>query len=173
VGILYRAGQFFQALTARPTPEDLQTVQQFLSPALMVLFLQMQPSEQAHSLQIYRQLIQMGEHDADLLSAALLHDVGKTRSPLRLWERVLIVITINLFPKRVKSWGQSSYHGWRRPFIVAEQHPAWGAEMAAEAGASLLTVALIQRHQDPALQRLAQSREDILLQRLQHLDNES
>jgi hypothetical protein len=33
---------------------------------------------------------------------------------------------------------------------VAEKHPHWGAEMAAQAGASLLTVDLIKYHQvDP------------------------
>ncbi len=52
----YRVRQFWHALTARPTPEDLALARQALSPAQMELFLQLQPSEQAHSLKIYRQL---------------------------------------------------------------------------------------------------------------------
>ena len=52
----------------------------------------MQSSEQAHAVSVYRQLVAQGETSSDLLAAALLHDVGKSLSPLRLWERVLIVL---------------------------------------------------------------------------------
>jgi hypothetical protein len=54
--------------------------------------------------------------------------------------------------------------------VVAIQHPAWGAEMAAEAGSSPLVVALIRRHQN-LLQDEAVSLEDRLLGALQRVDN--
>jgi hypothetical protein len=42
---------------------------------------------------------------------------------------------------------------WQQPLVVAEQHPAWGAELAAAAGGSFLAVALIRRHADKSARR--------------------
>jgi putative nucleotidyltransferase with HDIG domain len=159
LGILYRVRQFQHAVSAKPASEDLDEIQAILTPKQMMLFRQMQASEQAHSLRVYKQLCCLGEaghviHHPDLLVAALLHDIGKIRQPLRLYERVMVVLGKALFPDRSRIWGNaafdspSSLGGWRRPFIVAEQHPKWGAEMAAKAGTSPLAVTLIRRHQD-------------------------
>ena len=151
--ILYRMRQFWLALNAAPDVQDLAAAAEVLSPAQMAMFQQMQSSEQAHSLWIFRQLRQRpAEQDLeaqhDLLVAALLHDVGKSRHPLRLWERVAIVLGKAFFPQQVHQWGLQSPVGWKRPFVIATQHPAWGAEMAAQAGASPLAVMLVRRHQD-------------------------
>lgn len=172
---VYRVRQFWAAFTAAPGGEDLAAAGAQLGPALMALFNRLQPAEQAHSLQIYRQLLAQGENNPDLLAAALLHDVGKSRHPLRLWERVLIVLARKLFPVSVKGWGRGQPHGWRRAFVIAEQHPAWGAEMTSQAGASPRVVALIGRHQEkmPASPPATGSLEDQLLYRLQLLDDEN
>lgn len=174
----YRIRQFWEALHAAPTEYELAEVRGVLSPPLMVLFLQMQPGEQAHSLRIYRGLCDRGETHPDLLVAALLHDVGKSRHPLRLWERVLIVLAQKLFGKRMKAWGQGQPRGWRRAFVIAEQHPAWGAELAAQAGASPLAVRLIRHHQegpdpDLPLPHADKALEARLLVHLQLLDNQN
>lgn len=187
---LYRVRQFWHALVATPESEELAQARHFLTPALMELFLRLQPSEQAHSLWVYRQLREAGETNPDLLAAALLHDVGKSCHPLQLWERAAIVLGKALFPQKSRNWGQAEPQGWKRPFVVAAQHSVWGAEMAARAGASPMTVALIQRHQDAA-QRSSTggsatesihsgqaslnpiSPEEQLLSRLQLLDDES
>ncbi len=172
--IIYRARQFWAALTAAPTPADLAAAQRVLAPALMDLFKRMQASEQAHSLDVYYRLLRLGEQDGDLLAAALLHDVGKTCYPLHTWERVVIVVARALFPGRVKTWGQHTARGWRRAFVVAEKHAAWGAALAAEAGASPLVVELIRRHQDPRPANPALAgRADDLLRLLQQCDDES
>jgi hypothetical protein len=174
----YRASQFWHALTTAPAPADLELARQALSPAQMELFLQLQPAEQAHSLQIYRQLYEQKPVDDDLLVAALLHDVGKISYPLRLWERVWIVIARAVLPAKIAKWGQAQPYGWKRPFVIAEQHAAWGADLAARAGTSPTAVSLIRRHQQP-LNRSEQAvivsalHEDQLLQRLQLLDDES
>ena len=49
---------------------------------------------ECHARQIAEVLKQreQGEENPDLLTAALLHDSGKTRTPLRIWERVVVVI---------------------------------------------------------------------------------
>jgi hypothetical protein len=185
VRLFYRFRQFWDALTAFPDPEELAQARQVLSPPLMELFLRLQTHEQAHGLKVFHQLRQPGQFHPDLLVAALLHDVGKSRYPLYPWERVLIVLGKAFFPLKVKTWGQSEPTGWRRPFVIAEQHPNWGAEMALQAGASALTASLIRRHQDPL--ELVYERqiymnppssipvtlEEILLHLLQQLDDKS
>jgi hypothetical protein len=123
-------------------------------------------------MDVYHKLVTQGETSPDLLVAALLHDVGKSRYPLHLWERVLIVLVKALFPTRAKRWGAGAPFGWRRPFVIAEQHPAWGAEMATRAGASPLTVELICKHQHPSPSE-SQSEVEALLQKLQAVDDES
>jgi hypothetical protein len=172
VRVSYRVRQFWHSLFISPTIEEMAQARGILPPPLMALFLRLQPGEQAHSLRILRQLLERGERYNDLLVAALLHDIGKSRHPLRLWERVVIVAGRTLFPQQVKRWGQGKAQGWKRPFVVAEQHPAWGAQMSAQAGANPTTVALIRRHQDP-LPSKQLTLEDQLLTKLMLLDDES
>ncbi len=170
----YRARQFFLALRAQPlTADELAPVRSILTPDQMNLFLQMQHSEQRHALNVLHTIQGWGETDPDLLTAALLHDVGKIRAPLRLWERVLIVLGQTFAPRRVAAWGEASPQGWRRPFVVAEQHPAWGGELASEAGTSPGAVSLILHHQSAEPASRADSREARLLQILQEADHQN
>jgi len=182
--VLYRVRQFFLALRAAADPRDLEQARSVLTPEQMKLFAGMQSSEQAHAVNVYRQLVAQGETASDLMAAALLHDVGKSLSPLCLWERILIVLARAVFPAQSRRWGslptegfkggyppspgpfplegergdergnmpipKEVIRGWRRAFVIAEQHPAWGAALAAEAGASPRLVALIRQHQEPA-----------------------
>jgi len=152
--VLYRVRQFSHAVWASAAPADLEQARSVLTPAQMALFVGMQSSEQTHALSVYRQLLAQGETSPDLLKAALLHDVGKICRPLRLWERVLIVLVKAIYPAQSRRWGsvdseEAGKKTWKQAFAVAEQHPAWGAELAAEAGTSPLTVELIRLHQDP------------------------
>jgi hypothetical protein len=183
--IRYRSRQFWQALHSVPDPNDLTLARTQLTPAQMDLFSRLKPSEQAHSLQVFKRLLDQlqaepVECQEDLLLAALLHDVGKSCLPLSVWDRVLIVLAKAIFPDRIREWGRMSsmdrasgsgwrLRTWRRAFITAEQHPRWGAEMAAEAGASPLAVSLIRRHQDVLPQNVV-TLEDRLLSRLQAAD---
>ena len=83
-----------------------------------------------------------------MLAAALIHDVGKILSPLSILDRVLIVLGQHFLPRAARRWGEGEARGWRRPFVVAARHAAWGADLAEQAGASGRTVRLIRRHQD-------------------------
>lgn len=170
VQIWYRVHQFYNALFARPSAEELEQARAVLSPATFTLFTSQQLGEQVHCLRIFHSLCVSGEQDPDLLAAALLHDVGKIRRPLRAWERALIVLAKEFAGERAAQWGRAEPHGWRAAFAVAEQHPTWGADMAREAGATGCTVSLIRRHQDPAPQPPL-TPEDRLLLKLQRLDN--
>lgn len=175
----YRLRQFWSALYAGPSGGDLEKISSLLTPAQMALFRQMHRSEQAHSIQVMRAVSQTShgipdEPRRDLLRAALLHDVGKNRFPVRIWERAVIVLCKAFFPGQVGRWGEDTTGGgtlgWRRAFVVAQQHASWGAQMAEEAGASPLAVALIRRHQDgpPSPGRDIEDRLLLLLQAADH-----
>lgn len=177
--LLYRTRQFWMALRPAASNADLENVAHFLNTAELALFQGMQPGEQSHSQRVLQALLERGERDKDLCVAALLHDVGKTRYPLHLWERVWIVLAQAACPDCVQRWGTEmdgqleKAAWWQKAFVVAAQHPRWGAEMADEAGVSPLAVNLIRRHQEkltpPARREL--THEETLLLILQSVDD--
>ena len=170
---LHRTWQFFRALFARPlAPTEWQEIKLVLTRAQQALFLSMSTGDQRHSLHVMRTLLARGETNRDLLTAALLHDVGKSRCRLRLWERPIVVLIQLCRPITAHRWGTASPDGWKRPFVVYEQHPGWGAEMAAAAGCTLLTAWLIRHHQNrPEIPGTCQGPEARLLQALQGADS--
>lgn len=173
MSIMYRLRQFWQLVTARPLPPTAwQEIESVLTPAEAALFRRYAPADQRHAYRVLRALRAAGRDHPSLLAAALLHDVGKTRCRPRAWERVLGTVAERLFPGRVERWGTGEPRGWRRPFVIRAQHAAWGAEMAAAAGSSPLTVALIRRHQDKEVTS-ASSETTALLRYLQAADDDS
>lgn len=128
-------------------------MEQFLTPPLVQLFERLHPSEQAHAIRVCKKLIAEGETNPLLLTAALLHDIGKIRYPLRLWERVWIV----LFGGMVKKIAKPLILGderldkaawWKRPLLVGKFHPSWGAELLRSYGVDERIVWLVQNHQE-------------------------
>ncbi|RMG89730.1 MAG: HD domain-containing protein [Chloroflexi bacterium] len=173
MGVLYRVRQFWQVWRPEPwTVTESQAVSAVLSPAEQALFNRFNDSDRWHGWRVWQMLLAAGHTHPDLQVAALLHDVGKTRVSLRVWERVLIVLAEAVWPGASAVLGQGEPRGWKRPFVVRAQHARWGAEMAANAGSRPLAVALIRRHQDP-LPETAESEEDRLLALLQWADNQN
>jgi putative nucleotidyltransferase with HDIG domain len=168
MGIRYRVHQFFHALYPKLPPDEAVLVRSHLPETLLPLYYQMGKSDRIHSLRVFRALVDAGESDPDLLAAALLHDVGKSKAPLCPLERTMVVLA-NLFaPDRVVHWGEGDPRGWRKSFVVAIQHPHWGSEMVREYGSSELLAYLIREHQrDPSP---AFGEGDELLARLQDAD---
>ena len=170
--LAYRFGQFRRHLSSRLDAAELAAARKVLTPAQMNLFLQMSSGEQSHSLAVLRRLEEQGERHPDLQAAALLHDVGKTRLPLRLWERAWIVLAGRFFHGEAVSQALEKLPWWQKPLALAEQHPAWGAELAQAAGCSPRAVSLIRRHQEKKTLNL-QAEEDALLAKLQAVDDRS
>jgi len=169
----YRLWQFWQGLRAKPlTTTAWAEVTAVLSPTELALFSQFSANDQGHSLRVLQRVRVADCDEPALYKAALLHDVGKTRVSLSLPDRVLVVIGGWLWPKQTAVWGNGLAEGWRRPFVVKAQHPAWGAEMAAAAGSDQLTITLIRRHQD-ALDEVAEPELHELLRILQWGDDQS
>ncbi len=146
--LTYRSRQFREALFAPYKRIPSEALLSQLTPAQLSLFQRMQPSEQTHAYRIFKRLETSGQSDPDLLAAALLHDVGKILHPLSIFDRVLIVLGKALIPKAARRWASGTPHGLRLPFVVAANHADWGAELAYQAGSSVLCVELIRRHHD-------------------------
>ena len=169
MGISYRAGQFLHLLTAKRKREHRKFVYEILDPSMAALFFRMSDPDQSHSVRVFQTLVDQGEEDDDLLKAALLHDVGKSLHPLRAWERSLVVVMNRMLPNQVLKWGQSEPYGWRKPFVVALQHPEWGAALVQQEGGSETLVTLIRYHQEHALPSIRKDVQE-LLERLQTAD---
>jgi putative nucleotidyltransferase with HDIG domain len=160
---LYRVGQFRAYLRPSPPgPRDFSDIRRVLPPPLAALFQRQTPAEQSHALRVMRRAAASGVQTGrlELLQAALLHDVGKTRAPLSLPERVLVVVAGKIMPALKERSGC-------RPFITARRHAEWGAELCAQAGAPPLTVELVRRHQAPA------APDEVLLTVLQMADDDN
>ena len=144
----YRIWQFFQSLKKPPGDDDWKVVESILSPAELALFRDLSIQDQNHSIRVLEGIQKRGEEDRDLLKAALLHDLGKMKYPLRRWERVMVVLMTGLFPRKVKYWGKGTPVGLKRSLVVTYKHPEWGADLATQAGSSPRTVWLIKNHED-------------------------
>lgn len=173
MGIGYRLRQLYSILTSGPLDAAARhEIAAVLTPAESDLFAQLTYADQWHSVRVLRTLRDAGYNQPDLMIAALLHDVGKVRCPLSAWDRTVIVLMSALFPGRARRWGRrGSVDSWQRPFVAREQHPAWGAEMAAEAGSRSGVVELIRRHQEKVEEVRDES--DQLLAYLQWADDQN
>jgi putative nucleotidyltransferase with HDIG domain len=171
--VRYRLWQFWQIMTAVPLePTAREEIAVILSTSELALFEQFALNDQWHSYRVMKMLREAGHNHHALLVAALLHDIGKTKLVLSIWERSLIVLASILLPRQTAVWGQGDAVGWKRPFVVKMQHPAWSAEMANAAGTDSQAVTLIQRHQDPIAPD-DQSEEGQLLRLLQWADDQN
>ena len=170
--ISYRVCQFWAAFHgAQFNNEDLDLVKSILTTRQLELFDKFQTSEKAHSLKVLKSLLDNGETNPDLLTAALLHDIGKIKHPLQPLERAIAVLGKLLFPVKSIKWGRSHPIGFVRPFVVAQNHPGWGADLADLAGASALTVTLIRNHETDIKTSNLKPLENRLLEALKRADN--
>ncbi|MBC7871546.1 MAG: HD domain-containing protein [Chitinophagaceae bacterium] len=177
---LYRVRQGLRALLAFTRRVDHTLAAAHLNPPQMMLFRQMRRSEQLHSLNVLRDVLTLQSSAGDAISAmnfsdiavaALLHDVGKTCYPLAIWQKTLVVLVRAFAHPLYNRWSKGDPANiWQRAFVVAEQHPEWGAALVSSTGLSDRALWLIAHHADDATQWQDDSYVH-LLKRLQQADD--
>lgn len=166
-----RIRQGVQAVLAFTHAVDYNLAAAYLTPAQLDLFKQMRRTEQLHSLRVLTAILNQGDPPHDLAVAALLHDVGKSRYPLAVWQKTLVVLARKMLPRLFHRWSQGNERTiWKRPFIVAANHPAWSAELASVTQISERTLWLMRHHADPAA-KWQDHPDHHLLKRLQAADD--
>lgn len=172
MGIRYRLRQLRANVSAGPLSDKARgEVSHWLIDTEQALFYRYAYADQWHCLRVLHTLEGAGYNHPDLMAAALLHDIGKVRSPLSIWDRTVIVMGGAFFPGRARLWGNGDLESWRRPFVARAKHPEWGAEMAESAGSRPIVIDLIRRHQDTLDE--TQSDDDQLLAILQWADDQN
>jgi hypothetical protein len=147
---VYRVVQFWRAITAQVRPEELAAIRPMLGPSGMALFGRLSRNDQRHSLNVYATLMAQGYRDRALLTAALLHDVGKTAGRLSLPYRVVAVLLRAFAPRLLSRLEANGDSPLLSPFRVSGMHAAIGAQLVAAAGCSDTIVTLVRRHHERA-----------------------
>jgi putative nucleotidyltransferase with HDIG domain len=141
--------QFLGALLPSDEPVLPADAVALLSPAERALYSRLTSPYRRHTLAVYRRLRASGTEDADLLTAALLHDVGKAEARIRLYHRVLGVLLRNLaLPLLLWLAREDTLDGWRYPFYVQRHHAKIGARLVAAAGSPAPVAALVAHHHE-------------------------
>jgi hypothetical protein len=153
MAVLYRMQQGVRALFAFSQQVDYDLAARYLNGDQMQLFKQMARSEQLHSLNVLRTVLaQGGETPHDLAVAALLHDGGKSRYALAVWQRTLAVLVAKFIPALSRYLSRNDSHVgltfWRAPFAVRRHHPAWGAALLAQTATTERAIWLVAHHAD-------------------------
>jgi putative nucleotidyltransferase with HDIG domain len=140
------------AVRNMPLPADVWgEIAGILTPPEQQLFQTQLLRDQWHSHAVMTLLQKNNQRDPALLSASLLHDVGKTKVPINQIDRTVAVLVEKMMPAFAKRQANKSIQWYTRAFAVREHHAEWGAVMAENAGSSPETIRLIRHHQDKIL----------------------
>lgn len=116
-----------------------------LPPPELRLYLGMDARERDHAVRVAKGLsARHPDAPAELVRAALLHDVGKSRRSYRVHERIVVhLVGGGSAPPEPRLRGLA---GARQ---VARHHAAYGAAMIRDAGGSTRVAELVARHERP------------------------
>ena len=119
-----------------PSAADTDWAATFLLPGERELFASMSTADRSHAIVVARRFLQrQPDADRDHVAAALLHDVGKTRSDLSTGRRVLATI-VGPRTERFRD-----YH----------EHEIIGLSMCRKAGSSESTITLLEGRADAGI----------------------
>jgi hypothetical protein len=161
--LIYRLSQVRQQLgfVSPLAPQERAEVAEQLPPVALQLFTTMSPADQRHSLRVYQGLRARGWRDQDILTAALLHDVGKASGRVPFWTRPAIVLGKRCAPRLLARLTRypiepQGLSRWRRALSYAWWHAEVGADLAAGSGLSARAVHFIRMHHRPDSPELAE-----------------
>ena len=147
--VAQRCRQGARALFAFARSPDLGQAQRYLTDCEYQAFVSMSRADQLHSLQVLRSVLDLEpEAPRGLAAAALLHDVGKSRYHLAVWQKTLPVLVKIFAPdlsQRLSHDGPLSW--WRAPFTVHQRHPAWSGDILRRCSSDPSTIWLAEHHQ--------------------------
>lgn len=169
---IQRVQQGVRALLAFATPVDDNLAQHYLSDSEFLAFERMSRAEQLHSLNVLRDVLAQADTTPNALAvAALLHDVGKSRYHLMVWQKTIAVL-VQAFIPRLATYltRDETLNFWRAPFTVREYHPRWGADILRGCQSDNIAIWLAEHHQEDALHHQNHPYYDLLC-RLQAADD--
>ena len=143
---LYRTRQFFGSFRPRFRDGERAEAAALLGDRLWPLFESMNARDQRHSIDTFRLLKAQACVDVELLSAALLHDVGKGRlagARVRLWHRVVYVLLAASAPPMLRRLTNG-----RGGLANLHHHSERGAVVAEALGVGPAAVEMIRRHHE-------------------------
>ncbi|CAN5779109.1 hypothetical protein BH23CHL5_BH23CHL5_06660 [soil metagenome] len=134
----------------RPSSSDhgaVESARHLLNDDQWEALLRLSTFDRKHSLCVYSELMSAGFDDRDVLTAGLLHDIGKfsDKGAIRFADRAMYVLGSTISSGLVRSiagrWPSS------RQAILLD-HPRRGAALARHLGCSPATIWLIENHAD-------------------------
>lgn len=141
---LYRVHQFLRGFRTTLAPDEIALVRAHLTGAEQALFTAMEPRDRRHSVDLMHRL--GAGASAELLAAALLHDVGKGR--LCVWDRVAFVL-LGALGRGVRERLEAQRGGhFSRALWRLEHHARLGAALLEGIGTHPRVVSLVARHTD-------------------------
>ncbi len=125
-------------------PDD-DFARQYLSGSEYVLYAKMDVRDRDHACEVTKTLLKAHpEASSELIRAALLHDVGKSGSSYRPWQR----IAVHLYtPQNIPA--SPRYHGLKGAWQRHLHHSYYGAELIRKHGGDDRVADLVARHHDP------------------------
>ena len=151
--MFYRVHQFIHAIFPLIDSLEITWALDNLPPKACSLFLKQSRPEQRHALDVAQSLMKEKNtltltNYQNLLTAALLHDCGKSKVCNRLWHRVFIVL-MQKMPQSIWSRLERSHTVFSTPLKTASQHAIWGSNLAQRAGLNHVICLLIHEHHSP------------------------
>jgi hypothetical protein len=149
--VTHLATRFAGSLRPRPVSDaDVAWVRGVLTEAEADVWEEQGRADQAESLAVARRAQEaLAVDGGPFLAAALLHDVGKTRSGLGTFGRSLATLVGGVVGhRRARSWATTK-RGWRRRFGLYIGHDEVGAGELRQAGARTEAVEWAAIHHRP------------------------
>lgn len=116
IWIIKRARQFFRALFAKITLDDEQYISLHLNSEEQKLFFAMSTADQFHSLNVaytIERFVIEDKNNVDrnfLIRCALLHDVGRVKGDLNIFQKVFVVLVMKFAPNFAKKLERQGNH---------------------------------------------------------------